>query len=771
MRNKLILFLVFFAFLTPSAVAADVMFDASGYLNNSMFGDVSMDHENFNAIYYLKNTGVVQGDSGQTTEVVDYRPGDNINRAEFLKMTIEGNDIPVSSNQESCFPDVPAGEWYTPYICTAKDEGWINGYPDGTFKPAQTINEIESIKILGEVTGWEIENRPGAEWYEPYLEPAQEMNIVPQEDIGALMTRGDIAELVFRNTQVDILQVPNYDPKWDGALFDIADIPITGPLAPGGLMGHGGPLGDLGISDDDGPFGDEGEAELLTPAFFDENYCYFSDQGDFSGDNLDFLKDYTQEDLDKYVEGSYADEYGKMFCYTGVASTHLIYFDYWMRDMFDWMCWNLPDAENKDYDEIFCWVSEKEYELPPITVASGPQVEMEVIDKPDFAILPDWKEVEILEFNVKSLLDQDIPINGVDLFNYGPGDAYGIEKLAIRDGDGLTYFDGPVYMTDWVKGVFYIYFYEPLVLAAGKEVTLTVYADFDWEDYNGEIQIGFWEVIFSNESIKILGEGVLGPEIGLEEEMSVPDEDPEMPMCYLPPEGADDPNKTTVGGPPPDQVELGEGMHLVVPINQQGETCAAAATYSSLRWLEEQLDVDNLVINGQSGYDKLIKLLYEDTWTLSGQYSALKDYINEKFEGCLKASYNTDNVTCAELKNYYDHGCDIPLGFRCTDPGDWIGWGHKVDIVDVQMVEGEEHKCQIIYANSQTPNIGETSGDELDDLGYGAYQRGIYDDEKDDFDLKAPNVKDSTCSIYGATYICIEDAEYCKNNAGIPIPE
>ncbi|MDA1060549.1 MAG: S-layer homology domain-containing protein [bacterium] len=433
MKNRLTIALIIIALSIPSA-SADIVFDASGYLNNSTFADVSLDHENFNAIYYLQNTGVVQGDSGQSTDVKNYRPTDNINRAEFLKMTIEGNNIPVSSTQESCFPDVPAGEWYAPYICTAKNEGWINGYPDGTFKPAQTINEIESIKILGEVTGWEIENRPGAEWYEAYLEPAKDRNIVPQDDISALMTRGDIAELVFRNTQVDTLQISNYDPKYDAALFDLADIPITGPLAPGSLMGPMGPLGDQGISDNDGPFA-KGGAELLTPSFFDENYCYFSDQGDFSGDNLDFLKDYTQEDLDKYVEGSYADEYGKMFCYSGIASTDLVYFEDWMREFYNWMCWDLPNTESETYNEIFCWVSEKDFEIPPIPVASGPKVAIEVIDKADFAIMPDWEDVKLLEFNNKSLIDQNIPIDGLDLYNYGTGDAYGLKRLTIKDND------------------------------------------------------------------------------------------------------------------------------------------------------------------------------------------------------------------------------------------------------------------------------------------------------------------------------------------------
>ena len=53
----------------------------------------------------------------------------------------------------------------------------MGGYPDGNFKPDQTINEVEALKILGEVMDWELEETEG-EWYEPYLAVGEETNIV-----------------------------------------------------------------------------------------------------------------------------------------------------------------------------------------------------------------------------------------------------------------------------------------------------------------------------------------------------------------------------------------------------------------------------------------------------------------------------------------------------------------------------------------------------------------------------------------------------------------
>lgn len=83
-----------------------------------------------------------------------YRPEANINRAEYLKILIETtyqNEIENAVGSD-CFDDVVGDEWYAKYICFSKDLGVIVGYPDETFKPAGNINVIESLKVLLETT-------------------------------------------------------------------------------------------------------------------------------------------------------------------------------------------------------------------------------------------------------------------------------------------------------------------------------------------------------------------------------------------------------------------------------------------------------------------------------------------------------------------------------------------------------------------------------------------------------------------------------------------
>jgi polyhydroxybutyrate depolymerase len=96
-----------------------------------------------------------------------FKPKETINRAELLKIVFKGrsNAEPVAG---SCFSDVTADAWYAPYVCAAKRRGIINGYPDGTFKPGQPVNVAEALKILLRAYGKDIADGPQEKWYEPY---------------------------------------------------------------------------------------------------------------------------------------------------------------------------------------------------------------------------------------------------------------------------------------------------------------------------------------------------------------------------------------------------------------------------------------------------------------------------------------------------------------------------------------------------------------------------------------------------------------------------
>jgi len=92
----------------------------------------------------------------------------------------------------------------------AKEKGWISGYPDGTFKPANNINKAESTKMLLEIFEVPLatpKTKPFLDvnledWFSKYIATAKNMGIL--EEAGriygpaALITRGGISENIYR---------------------------------------------------------------------------------------------------------------------------------------------------------------------------------------------------------------------------------------------------------------------------------------------------------------------------------------------------------------------------------------------------------------------------------------------------------------------------------------------------------------------------------------------------------------------------------------------
>ncbi len=71
-----------------------------------------------------------------------------ITRAEFVTILVRFLDGPKEG--ENPFSDV-SGHWAEEYIVTAVQAGWIDGYPDGTFKPGEPISRAEALKIMNSV--------------------------------------------------------------------------------------------------------------------------------------------------------------------------------------------------------------------------------------------------------------------------------------------------------------------------------------------------------------------------------------------------------------------------------------------------------------------------------------------------------------------------------------------------------------------------------------------------------------------------------------------
>lgn len=80
-----------------------------------------------------------------------YRPYNVINRAEFTKIVMLykfGQQMIDMCGSAMGFSDVSFNDWFGRYICRGKDAGIIDGYSDKTFRPNASINFSEAAKII-----------------------------------------------------------------------------------------------------------------------------------------------------------------------------------------------------------------------------------------------------------------------------------------------------------------------------------------------------------------------------------------------------------------------------------------------------------------------------------------------------------------------------------------------------------------------------------------------------------------------------------------------
>ena len=95
-----------------------------------------------NAVSTLSNAGIINGYPDGT-----FRPNAPITRAEMAKVIAMFAELDKDSEG---FKDI-AGHWAEAYIKLAAGNGWIAGYPDGTFRPNQDITRAETMTMINRV--------------------------------------------------------------------------------------------------------------------------------------------------------------------------------------------------------------------------------------------------------------------------------------------------------------------------------------------------------------------------------------------------------------------------------------------------------------------------------------------------------------------------------------------------------------------------------------------------------------------------------------------
>ncbi|MCR4428290.1 MAG: PQQ-binding-like beta-propeller repeat protein [Caldiserica bacterium] len=87
-----------------------------------------------------------------------FRPENPVTRAEFAKMILLTCDYAPEYPDSPTFPDVPREEWFYPYVEGAVKQGLVVGYPDGSFKPQGNITIAEVLTVIVRAGGFPLQD-------------------------------------------------------------------------------------------------------------------------------------------------------------------------------------------------------------------------------------------------------------------------------------------------------------------------------------------------------------------------------------------------------------------------------------------------------------------------------------------------------------------------------------------------------------------------------------------------------------------------------------
>jgi len=168
-------------------VSTVVLTGTIGVTFASIFPDVPDGHVYQQAIELLVGAQVINGNPDG-----NFYPDNPVNRAEMIKMLYKAKGKQPDPTNARCFSDVAPGSWYESFVCDAAANKYVNGYADGTFRPANPVNRVEALKMIATIFEINISEISDADkdvvkfvdvstaaWYTKYLYAAFANGVLP----------------------------------------------------------------------------------------------------------------------------------------------------------------------------------------------------------------------------------------------------------------------------------------------------------------------------------------------------------------------------------------------------------------------------------------------------------------------------------------------------------------------------------------------------------------------------------------------------------------
>lgn len=160
-------------------------------------------------IQVLAALGIMVGDGDG-----NFRPNDNLTRAEVAKLAIHamGIDSAVNSSDQSKFPDVSADYWAKGYINLATSMGIVIGDDNGNFRPFDPITYAEAMTIMVRATGFKPSAEQKGGFPGGYILVGSEngMNKNVKGSGHNPITRGSVAYLTLNTLKTKMMEQTNY---------------------------------------------------------------------------------------------------------------------------------------------------------------------------------------------------------------------------------------------------------------------------------------------------------------------------------------------------------------------------------------------------------------------------------------------------------------------------------------------------------------------------------------------------------------------------------
>ncbi|WP_309122425.1 S-layer homology domain-containing protein [Paenibacillus sp.] len=130
---------------------------------------------------------IVEGVTAQAFE-----PERSITRAEFAALLVRALGLPAKEQSAADFTDVSSSDWFADVVATAAEAELVNGYPDGAFRPNDTVTRAEMAAMLVRATAFATGTTP-------------QMTIAPGQIEAALSGFADRHLLAWEKTYMAIV--------------------------------------------------------------------------------------------------------------------------------------------------------------------------------------------------------------------------------------------------------------------------------------------------------------------------------------------------------------------------------------------------------------------------------------------------------------------------------------------------------------------------------------------------------------------------------------